>query len=50
MQRSRNRYHREYEIVEDRTLAREIVRLVAGERYRLSTHQPNLRYLIHSFG
>jgi hypothetical protein len=24
-------------------------RLVAGERYRLSPHQPNLRYLIPSF-
>jgi hypothetical protein len=23
--------------------------LVAGERYRLSPHQPNLRYLIQSF-
>ena len=25
-----------------------IVRLVAGERYRLCPHQPNLRYLIQS--
>jgi site-specific DNA recombinase len=25
------------------------IQMVAGERYRLSPHQPNLRYLIQSF-
>ncbi len=32
----------------ERTTSQKIVGLVAGERYRLSPHQPNLRYLLRS--
>jgi hypothetical protein len=37
--------NRRYNLAE---LASKIVRLVARERYRLSPHQPNMRYIIQS--
>jgi hypothetical protein len=37
-----------YKIAPNRSLACKIVRLVAGERYRLSPHPTDLRYLLQS--